>query len=173
MNSARKKIIFDITLIAVLTAILSVQEFLLTFLPNMQFTVILIVLYAKILGTKRTLIIIVIHVILDNLLLGSFNIIYFPTMLIGWSLVPILLNTIFKKVTSPFGLACLSVIFSLVYCWLFIIPSVIISKVDFIPYLISDIPFELILASCSFITVYWLYEPLSKVMNNLTNKYVN
>ena len=171
VNSARKKLIFDITLIAVLTAILSIQEFLLTFLPNIQFTVILIVLYSKILKIKRTLIIIFIHVIIDNLLLGSFNIIYFPTMLIGWSLIPILLNTLFSKCNSAFSLALISVLFSFIYCWLFIIPSVLVLKVDFFVYLISDIPFELILASCSFITVYWLYEPLSKVFNNLNNKY--
>lgn len=173
MNSARRKIIFDITLIAVLTAILSIQEFLLTFLPNIQFTVILIVLYSKILGTKRTLLIILIHVIIDNLLLGSFNIIYFPAMLIGWSLVPILLNTILKKVNSSFSLALVSVLFALLYCWVFIIPSVILSNVSLKAYLISDIPFELILACCSFITVYWLYEPLSNVMNNLCKKYYN
>ena len=72
----------DITIIAIFAAILFVQEQLLTFLPNVQLTVFLIVLYSKVFGLSKTLIIILIHTILDNILMSSFSLYYFPFMLI-------------------------------------------------------------------------------------------
>ena len=69
---------------------------MLTFLPNIQVTVILIVLYSKILGTKKTLIIILIHVILDNLIMSSFNIMYVPFMYIGLTKCGLILSFVFK-----------------------------------------------------------------------------
>ena len=82
----------DITIIAFFSAILFVQEQLLTFLPNVQLTVFLIVLYSKVFGLSKTLIIILIHTILDNIIMSSFSLYYFPFMLIGWSLMPININ---------------------------------------------------------------------------------
>ena len=83
----KKITIKDMVIIAVCTAILFVQEELLSFLPNIQFTVFLIVLYSKKLGFFKTSFIVIIHTILDNLFMGSFNIIYFPFMLLGWLLI--------------------------------------------------------------------------------------
>ena len=48
----------DITIIVVLTAILFVQEAILSFIPNFQLTVFLVILYSKKLGTLKTTIII-------------------------------------------------------------------------------------------------------------------
>ena len=61
----------DIAVIAILAVVLFIQEEVLTFLPNVQLTVFLIVLYTKKLGFKKTTIIILIHVILDNLVMGA------------------------------------------------------------------------------------------------------
>ena len=66
----------DITLIALLTTLLFVQEQALVFIPNVQLTVFLIVFYSKKLGFLRTSLIVAIHVVLDNLVMGSFNLIY-------------------------------------------------------------------------------------------------
>jgi len=44
---------------------------------------------------------------------------------------------------------------------------------NFIPYLISDIPFELIMATTGFLTVLWMFKPLYKVLSDIgleTNK---
>ena len=81
----------DITDIAVLACILFIQEELLTFLPNIQLTIFLLILYSKKLGFIRTSIIVAIHVILDNLVMGSFNLVYTPAMFIGWMTIPILI----------------------------------------------------------------------------------
>ena len=52
--------------IAIFAAIMFVQEFALSFIPNVQLTVFLLVLYSKVFGLKKTCIIILIHTILDN-----------------------------------------------------------------------------------------------------------
>jgi len=153
----------DITLIAILTAILFAQEQILSFLPNIQLTVLLIVLYSKVLGLKKTIIIVTIHTFLDNLLMG-FNIFYFPFMLIGWLIIPISLNTIFKRVNNTILLAFLGILFSFLYSWLFVFANVILLQVGFWQYLIADLYFEILLAASSFFTILWLYDPLYKLM---------
>ena len=158
----------DITLIALLTTILFVQEQLLSILPNIQLTVFLLVLYSKKLGFIKTTIICFIHVLLDNLIMGSFNVIYMPFMFIGWMIIPISLNTIFKKVNSNILLAFLGLLFSFLYCWIYIIPNTLILEVSFISYLVADILWEVLLATSSFLTILLLYEPCS----NLFDKYI-
>ena len=117
------KITKDITLIAVFTTILFVQEQLLTSLPGIQLTFFLIVLFSKTLGLTKTSLIVLLHVILDNFYMSSFSVLYTPPMLVGLLLIPFTLCTIFRKTESPFVLSFLGIFYSLVYCWLFIIPS--------------------------------------------------
>ena len=155
----------DITLIAVMTTILFVQEQILTSLPGIQLTVFLMVLYAKKFGLGKSIIIIIIHVLLDNFIMSSFSLMYTPTMLIGWLIIPLTLCTIFKKVDSPIILAILGAIYSFIYCWLNIIPNYLILHIDPIAYFISDIIFEVVLAVCSFSTILLLYKPCSKIID--------
>ena len=68
----------EISLIGILAGILFVLEQALVFLPNIQLTVFLIILFSKKLGFKRSIIIIILYVLLDNLVIGSFNIIFTP-----------------------------------------------------------------------------------------------
>ena len=158
-----KLTIKDITLIAILSVILFVQEEALNFLPNISLTVFLIVLYSKKLGFFKTSIIVFIYCLLDNLVMGGFNIMYTPFMLIGWLLIPLLLNTVFKRVDKPLSLALLGILFSLLYSWIFIIPNIMILHVDLFAYLISDIPFEILLSTSSFLSLYLLYKPCSSL----------
>ena len=99
--------------------------------------------------------------------MSSFNIMYTPWMLIGWLIIPITLCTIFKKVNSNIILAFLGVFYSFIYCWLYIIPNVMILEIDPLAYFVSDIPFELILAGSSFLSILLLYDPLSNVFDKL------
>ncbi|MGM9970705.1 MAG: hypothetical protein ACI35S_09970 [Anaeroplasma sp.] len=171
MDGSKKIKVFDVALIASLTAILFVQEQLLTFIPGVQLTVFLMILYSRKLGLLKASLIIIIHVILDNLFMNSFSLFYTPTMLIGWLIIPITLCTIFKKVNSSFLLALLGVIYSFVYCWLYIIPNFYFLNIGPIEYFLSDIFFEVILAVCSFISIIVLYKPCSKVLDLLEKKY--
>ncbi|MCF0115033.1 MAG: hypothetical protein HUJ56_06735 [Erysipelotrichaceae bacterium] len=157
----------QLTLIAFLAVILFVQEEVLTFLPNIQLTIFLLVLYGKKLSLKENVLIIVIHVLLDNLVMGSFNMLYMPFMLIGWLVIPISLHTIFKEVNDTIPLAFLGILFSLIYSWLYIIPNVLVLHVNFTHYLMADILFEVVLAGSSFLSILLLYEPCSKVFDHL------
>lgn len=162
--------VIDIALIPIFAAILFAQEQILSFLPNIQLTIFLLILFAKKLGFIKTSIIIIIHVLLDNLFMGSFNIIYVPFMAIGWLIIPLTITTIMKKVENPLLLAIASIFFALIYSWIFIIPNIIILNVNFREYLMADFIFEIILAISSFISTLWLYKPCSKVINMVLKK---
>ena len=157
----------DIALISILTAILFVQEQLLTNIPGIQLTILLMVLYSKKMGMFKTVLIIIIHVLLDNFVMSSFSLMYTPTMLVGWLIIPLTLCTIFKKVESPVILAILGAILAFIYCWLYMIPSYLIYNIKPLAYLLSDIIAEIILAGCSFLTIIFLYKPSSKLLDSL------
>lgn len=157
----------DITIIAVFAALLFSLEQALTFLPNIQLTVFLIVLFSKKLGFTKTTLIILIHVILDNLIMGSFNILYFPFMLLGWLVIPLTLTTIFKKASSSIALAFLGILYSFIYSWMFIIPQVLILNIDVVAYLIGDFWWEVVLALSSFLSILWLYTPCSNLLDRI------
>lgn len=167
----KRNAVRDIVIIALFTAILFVQEELLSFLPNIQLTVFLIVLYSKTLGFKKTSIIVLIHVLLDNLVMGSFNLVYTPSMLVGWMIIPLTLSTIFKKANSNITLAFLGIFYAFAYSFCFAIASVILLKVNLWAYLVSDFLFEVLLALSSFLSILLLYNPLKKVIDNNLRRY--
>lgn len=153
----------DITLVAFFSAILFVQEQLFSFLPNIQLTVFLIVLYTKTFKYFKTIIIILIHCLLDNLINGSF--ILFPFAFIGWCFIPVLISIFANGSDNPIILAIIGIFGSFLYSWMMIIPNVFIYSINIIVYLSGDIIFELILAFSSFLTILWLYNPCKKLFN--------
>ncbi len=163
----------DVTLIAICAAILFVQQLVLSFLPNIQFTTLLVILFTKVLGFKKTTLIIVIHVMVINILspYGPLMPIYIPSMFIGWMLIPIGLTTIFKKLNSAYALAIFGFFFGFVYGWLYIPVAVLVLGTPFEAYFMMDLPFELIMALSNFLTVLWLYDPLSKMLVKEKEKY--
>ena len=163
----QNNVVFELILIALLSAILFIQEEILTIVPNVQLTIFLLILYSKKLGLKRTTIIIFIHVILDNFFVGSFNIIYNIFMFIGWEIIPLIINFFFKKTESNITLAFIAGILSFIYCWIFIIPNILIFNMDFNLYIKADFIFEILLATSSFLSVLLLYTPCSSAFNKL------
>lgn len=157
----------DIVYIAMLTTILFVQEEVLTFIPNVQFTIFLLVLYSKKMGFTKTTIIILIHVFLDNLVMGSLNFIYTPVMFFGWMFIPIFVCTIGRKTESPLKLGLIAILCSFLYCWSFVLPTYLFMNINPLVYLGSDIIFELILAVVGFTTTFLLYKPCSRIFEKL------
>ena len=157
----------DITLISIMAVILFLQKQVLSLIPNFQLTVLLLVLYSKKVGTLKTIIICFIYALIDNMVMGTFNVLYTPFLFIGWIFIPIFLNTIFKKVESSIALAFLGVLFSFIYCWLFLIPNCIVLQMDFITYLLSDIVWEILMASSSFLSILLLYKPCYNALSML------
>ena len=166
MDNKEKKLIKDLTLIVVLAAILFVQQLALSFIPNVQFSVLLVVLYTKTIGFKKTSLIILIHVILSSTIspFGALNIVLLPAMWLAWMLIPIILKTVLRKVESSIYLSIFGLIYGFLYGWVFIPFTVWLLDTPFIPYLIMDIPFEIIMAITNMITILWLYDPLKKAL---------
>lgn len=157
--------------IATAISITFVQEQMLVFIPNVSFTVVLIILFSSVLSLKESLIYVFIYVFLDNMYMGGLNLFYMIPMLIGWSLIPISYNTILKKSHDEYRLAIFALIFGFVYGWLFIPFNMIQYAVSsFIPYLLADILFEIVMAISGFLTVIWLFKPLHKVLESLVNQ---
>jgi energy-coupling factor transport system substrate-specific component len=157
----------DITLIAILVAILFVQEQVMNVLPNISLTTLLIVLYTKLFPFKTTVFMIIVYVILDNLVWGSLSLLYTPSMLVGWLLIPILFNTVFKRMHKPLHLACFGLVFGFLYGWIMMPASLLLLEVEFIPYLLADLWFQVIMATFNFLTILWLYEPLYDRLNGI------
>ena len=157
----------DITISSILAAILFVQEQILFFLPNITFTMLLIVLYSKKLGCFKTIFINLVYVLLDNIFGGAFNLLFVVFMFISWSITPILLNTVFKKVNNNILLSLLGILFSFLYSWVLIIPGCIVFNTDIISYLKMDIAWEVVMATSSFLTILFIYEPLSKLFDKI------
>lgn len=170
-NSRLSLTIRDITLIALLAVILFVQEEALTFVPGLQFTVFLLVFYSKKLGLWRTSVIVLVHVFLDNLFIGSFSLIYTPFMFLGWIIIPITMCTLFRRVENPFILGLLGALYSFLYCWMFFIPDCAIYGIGLIPKFLSDILFEALMAAMSFLSLVLLYKPLSKILDPILDSY--
>lgn len=168
----------EITILSLLTTILFVQEQLLMMIPNVSFTPFLIILYSKILPFKRVSLIVIIYVLIDNLYMGSLNLIYTPPMLIAWLLIPILLKTLFKNINNTLGLALFGCAFGFIYGWIYIPTYIIAGNLPFtIPvitaYLAADILFEIIMAVSNFICIIWFYDPLRNLLEKQFNIYTN
>ena len=159
----------DIIIVSFMATILVVQEEALSFIPNFQFTFLLIITYSVVFGFKRTFFIITIHVILDNIFMGTFN--FFALCPMFFSYVLIAGVICLFKVTNAIKLAFLSIIFSLVYAISFIPFGLYILDVKLEQYLIADIPYDLVLICTNFLLVLWVYEPLKKTLSMLLADY--
>ncbi len=163
----------EIVILSLLTTILVVQEQVLSLLPNIQLTFLLIFLYTRLLGVKKTLIIVVIYVFLDCLIQSSLGLITIIPMMIGWIIVPIALGTVFKSCKTSLSLAYASIPLAIAYTLPFTVTAMILGEVAIENYLIADIPFTLLLVLSSFLSVWWLYDPLYGVLSKLHNGAVN
>ena len=158
------------TMIAMSVAILFVQEQMLMILPNISFSVLLIILYASVFELKENIILITAYVILDNMFLGGFNLFYMIPMLLAWYIIPVSYHTFLRKTKNEVTLARFALVFGFVYGWIFIPFSLIqMGMNNFIPYLTADILFEITMAISGFLTVYWLFKPLYNGINGLVN----
>ena len=171
--SKQHQAIKDMTLIAICAAILFVQQLALSFLPNIQFSTLLIILYTKVLGFKKTTFIITIHVLVVNFFspFGSLIPIYIPAMFIAWMIIPVLLTTVFKHLNHAFELSLFGLFFGFLYGWVFIPFSVFFLDVPFMEYFIMDLPFEMLMAISNFVTILWLYDLLKKLLLEQKERY--
>lgn len=159
----------ELAMLAMLTAILFAQETLLSSVPNIQLSVLLIMVYAATLGIPKATLVMTVHVLLDNIIWGSLSPTTACPMWLGWFIL-ILIGYALRKAPLPIIVAG-SVVGSIIYCLCFAIFNVIFLKVNIIAYLIADIVFEVLMCACSVITVMFLYRPAEKLINNFYAKF--
>lgn len=151
----------NLVLLAILATIVFVQEIALSFIPNVAFTTLLIILYSRLLGLKKTIVVVILYVMLDVVMMPT-NPIAIPSLMIGWLIIPILLNTLFKRHESVYFLTAFAFCHGFVFGWINIPTGMIILDLPFKAYFMQDLPFEIIMAISSSLTVLWIYEPLYK-----------
>lgn len=155
-------------MIASSVAIIFVQEQALLFLPNVQFTVLLIILFSSVFTFKESTLMILVYVFLDSLYMGALNPFTVVPLVIAWMLIPIAYNSILRRSNNEFVLAIFALFFGFIFGWVFIPFNMIQTGImNPLPYLIADLPFEAIMAGTGFLTVVWAYKPLKIVMNQL------
>ena len=155
-------------ILVVLTTILFVQEELLTFIPNVQLTFLLVVVYGVTIGIRDGSIVILVHVLLDNLFMGSFNLYCMVPQFLGL-FITLVMARIFKNKNEIFQ-SVIGIIGALIYCWLYVLVNIWFLNVRFIDYLLADIPFEIILVASTMVSILFLYKPLVKLINRYLNK---
>ncbi len=155
-------------IVAFAISITVVQEEILLLIPNVQFTILLVILFSRFFTFKESFIYILVYVFLDSLYMGTLNPFYMIPMFLGWMLIPVSQVLFLHKTTKVIYIALFGLIFGFLYSWMYI-PFQMVEQgiTDLWPYLIKDIPFELILAGTGFLSVYLIYEPLELVLNNL------
>ncbi len=159
MTSKKTKSIRGIALSAILLALLVVQEEALVAFPNIQLTVALIILYAYFMPYKVLLPLVTGYVFLDSLYMGSLNLIYFPAMLLAWLFLAVFARILRNK--PVYVLVILAGIFGFVYGWFFIPARMIEQGIGiFWPYLMADLPFEILMAANNVWTVILVYIPV-------------
>lgn len=159
----------DIAIMVMLTALLFVQEEALTLIPNIQFTFLLIMLYGAVLGPKKASLIVLVHVLLDNLFMSSFIPTVMLPMLIGHEITMLIGYYLKNKNTIILSIGI--TISSIIYAFLFFITTIFVYDIDPLTYLIADIPFDIILIACNILCVILIYSPLYKILNeNINNE---
>ena len=157
-------------LIASAVSITFVQEQMLIFLPNIQFTVLLIIVFTTVFTFKESVIMILVYVLLDSLYMGAMSPFTMLPLLLGWLMIPVLYHTLLRRTDNEYVLAFFALAFGFMYGWVFIPFNMLQTGIhDPIPYLIADIPFEALMGGCGFLTVMYVYRPLKNVLNQLTN----
>ncbi len=162
-----KRTVRDVSLAAMLLAVLFVQEQLLAFDINVQLTVLLIAVYAAVLPPALLFPVVCGYVVLDNLFMGSFNLLYTPAMFAAWLLLAVVMRAVRAK---PLGVkVAIATAFGFVYGWFFAVPFALLYGFDRLwPYLVADFfPAEVTMAVVGFLTILLLYDPLRKLLDTL------
>lgn len=155
-------------MISLSIAILFTQEQLLVFLPNIQLTVLLILVFVSVYSFKESIILITGYVLLDSLYMGGLNPFYLIPMMLAWYLIPISYHTVMRRTTNEVKLALFAFVFGFVYGWMFIPFRMMQLGINELwPYIIADLPFEIIMATTGLLTVLWMYKPLYNLMNDV------
>ncbi len=154
--------------LVVLTTIIFVQEELLTPIPSVQLTFFLVMIYGATLGIGYGSLIVVTHVLLDNLYMSSFGITTIGPMIIGYE-ITLLLGYLLRGKNEILN-GAINALCAVIYSSLFIPINIFVYDVEPLAYIIADIPFVLVMMTCNMFCALFLYKPIYKLLDNEFNK---
>jgi uncharacterized membrane protein len=170
MNINRNQNLKKLIYVSLFTAILFVQEELLTFIPDVQFTFMLVMLYGATMGPLYGSLIVILHVIFDNLFMSTFGNFWIMAPQLLGLLITMMFGYLLRR-RNEFVVAIFSVIAGLIYVGLYMLVNIYVLDMDPLAYIIADIPVDLLLVTSNVITVMFLYKPLKKLIDeNLNNE---
>ena len=161
----------ELCFLSLLVAILFVQETIMSYIPNVQLSVLLIMVYASTLGLSKATFVMTVHVLLDNMLWGSMSPTTVLPMWLGWFIVT-LIGWALRRARLPF-IVVGSVIGSLCYCWSFVLFKWLFLPIDIMAYVVSDILFEILICCSSVVTVTILYRPTERLLKKFYQRVCN
>ena len=167
-KSNNKITVRELCILAFMSVLLFIQEELFVFIPNFQFTFLLLAIYVSVFGFKKTSLIIFAHVLLDNIYMGSLTPIVMIPMWLGYM---IYIGIIWLLRNKNIWLLTLGgIIGAYIYCMLFLVTNIVFLEIDVYLYWLADIPFEIMLMSTIAFTMIYLYKPLRRKLSELWNK---
>lgn len=155
-----------------LLAVLLGLEYAMIAVPNVQLTVVILMVYASILPLRQLLPLVAGYVLLDNLLMGSLNILYFIPMMLAW--FSLVIVTFYLKNKHFLWIIVFATLFGFIYGWFYLPVQMFLYGMDRAwPYLMADLPFEAIMALNNLLTVLILYLPIRNTLNRLLHPEMN
>ncbi len=150
----------DLMIASVFAVLIAIQEFILSGIPNVSLTFLLIVILTRLVSFEYSVLSISTFVLIDNLLMGSLMINYIVPMLVSYLLLIIIMELLFSKRDNEIMIGILGFIFGIIYTLMFAVTDSLIFDIDIIKYLIAGSVFTLVLCINNFLTIVWLYKPI-------------
>ncbi len=169
MKAESKTTVFDITLVALMVAVIEVFKFAMMGLPNIELTSFWLILFSKNFG-KKVYFAVPVFVLLEGIIFG-FNL-WWVSYLYTWPLL-VLVTRIFRKNDSATLWAIISAVFGLSFGALCAIPYLFTGTdiksglVLTFNWWVAGIPWDIAHCIGNFVLMMLLYKPLSNIMLKL------
>lgn len=155
-----------IVLVAFLSALLVVAKEALSVVPNVEVVTLLLLVYTKLLGYKKTLYITVIFTTIQALIYPPH--LWIITYFLIWPILVILGAGLFKLKANTSVIAIFAALFGLAFgAFDSLILSFIYGFHTFVPIWIRGLPWDLIHGFSNYLTVLLLFDPLRKNLKKL------
>lgn len=155
----------DITIMALMVAIIEVCKFALAHIPNVELTSFWIIMFTLYFGT-RIFYIIPVFILIEGAVYGIH--LWWIMYLYAWPLLAIV-TLLLRKMKGAWEWSIVSGIFGLMFGFLCAIPYIFTSGIyGAIAYWVAGIPFDLIHGIANFLIMLVLYTPLNTVMSKMS-----
>ncbi|MEE0884245.1 MAG: hypothetical protein U0L59_03330 [Faecalimonas sp.] len=155
----------DITIMALMVAIIEVCKFALAHIPNVELTSFWIIMFTLYFGT-RIFYIIPVFILIEGAVYGIH--LWWIMYLYAWPLLAIV-TLLLRKMKGAWEWSMVSGIFGLMFGLLCAIPYIFTSGIyGAFAYWVAGIPFDLIHGIANFVIMLVLYKPLNTVMGKMS-----